>query len=255
MPEGYFLRAFDVLDSSNTECHRRVEAGENGPLWVVTDQQSAGRGRRGRQWVSKKGNLFASLLYPISCDVMTASGLSFVAALAIQEMLADVLQSKERVKCKWPNDILVDGKKISGILLESAALGGGAPGFVIIGIGINIEYHPDETLYSATNIREALHGGLCSREYIFANLASSMAHWIDKWHTQGFEHIINVWKERAMGLGEEIIVRLPNEEISGKFIDLDATGALILDADGERRHISAGDVFFGEKFGKKFGEK
>lgn len=244
MPEGFILRAFDVLDSTNAQCLRAVREGEAGPLWIVAHRQTSGKGRRGRQWVSESGNLFASLLFPVTCDVMTASGLSFVTALAVRDVLVDILQNQDRVKCKWPNDVLVDGKKISGILLESAAQGRGDLEAVIIGIGINITHHPQETLYPATNIQDAL-GAEYSRQSVFEGLATSMAHWTDLWEKQGFEPIGKAWKNCAIGLGEEIIVRLPNEEIKGKFIDLDASGALILEANGEKRHISAGDVFFG----------
>ena len=243
MPEGYDLRAFDVLDSTNAECRRIAEGGHSENIWVISGEQSAGKGRRGREWVSPVGNLFASLLYGIDCDLGTASQLSFVTALAVRDALADILQSNESVTCKWPNDVLVGGKKISGILLETAGQGGATPSHVVIGIGINILYHPENPQYPATNLKDES-GREIERELVLERLVASMAHWIARWKDHGFSLIRNAWKDNALGLGQEIIVRLPDEELQGRFVDLDENGALILAVGDERRHITAGDVFF-----------
>lgn len=243
LPEGVDLRAFDILDSTNLECLRRAEAGHAGNLWVVADQQTAGKGRRGRTWVSESGNLFASLLYGIDCDLAAAAQLSFVTALAVRDTVADILQSSAQVTCKWPNDVLIRGKKISGILLESAGRGGAVPSHVVIGIGVNVRHHPSEVLYPTTSLK-AEGVGNADTEQVMARLVASMEYWLGEWKVRGFEGIARAWKAHAQGLGKEIMVRLPNEEVSGKFIDLDETGALILDVAGERRHITAGDVFF-----------
>lgn len=243
MPEGYAFRAFDVVDSTNRECRRIADQGFAGNLWVIAGAQSAGRGRRGREWVSQTGNLFTSLLYEIDCDLVTASQLSFVTALAVRDTVADILQTTEAVTCKWPNDILVRGRKISGILLETAGQGAETPSHVIIGIGINVAHHPENPHYPATDLRQEL-GHDIDVLQVQARLVQSMAHWIDCWKNHGFSRIRTAWKENAKGLGQQIIVRLPEEELHGRFMDLDDSGALILEFDGERRHITAGDVFF-----------
>ncbi len=243
MPEGYDLRAFDVLDSTNAECRRMADGGYGGNVWIIAGEQSAGRGRRGREWISRSGNLFASLLYGIDCDLGTASQLSFVTALAVRDAVADILQSNEMVTCKWPNDILVRGKKISGILLETAGKGSETPSHVIIGIGINVQHHPEDSQYPATNLNDE-NGSKIDAELVMERLMGSMAHWILCWKDHGFALIRKAWKDNALGLGKEIIVRLPDEELRGRFVDLDDNGALILEFDGERRHITAGDVFF-----------
>jgi len=243
LPEGYDLRVFDHLDSTNLECRRYAEAGATGHIWVVADAQSAGKGRRGRQWVSRPGNLFASLLYAVDCDLGRISQLSFVAALAVRDVVADRLPSGAVVRCKWPNDILVDGRKISGILLETAGNGGEMPSHMIIGIGINIAHHPDDGQYPATDLMTAA-GQEIDRQLVLDRLIHAMDHWISSWKEQGFPLIRQAWKDGALGLGQDIIVRLPAEELRGRFVDLDETGALILEFGGERRHISAGDVFF-----------
>ncbi len=243
MPEGYDLRAFDLLDSTNMECRRIADGAGGSNIWVMADRQSAGRGRRGRQWVSGSGNLFASLLYKIDCDLGTASQLSFVAALAVRDVVADILRSADGVHCKWPNDILVGGRKISGILLETAGQGAEMPSHVIIGIGINLLHHPDDARYPATDLREQT-GQDYRNDLVMERLAYSMDHWILCWKEHGFALIRKAWKDNARGLGQDIIVRLPGEEIRGRFVDLDERGALILAAAGKRRHITAGDVFF-----------
>lgn len=237
------LRHFDVVDSTNAECRRIADAGYGGNIWIVSVEQSAGRGRRGREWVSHPGNLFASLLYAIECDLATASQLSFVASLAVRDVVADILQSNDSVKCKWPNDVLVGGKKMSGILLETAGQGGETPSQIIIGIGINIMHHPDNPQFPATNLKDES-GREIELELVMERLAESMARWILRWKDHGFGLIRKAWKDHAQGLGQEITVRLPEEELRGHFVDLDDTGALILAVGDERRHITAGDVFF-----------
>ncbi len=236
------IRTFDVLDSTNAQCRRIADGGHEGNIWVVAEQQTEGRGRRGREWVSGPGNLFASLLYGIDCDLATASQLSFVAALAVQDVIADILPSDLRVTCKWPNDILVGDKKISGILLETAGQGAESSSHVIIGIGINVIHHPDNPQYPATNLKDE--GGTLELEMIMERLAEAMAHWTSLWKKQGFTPICQAWKDKAQGLGQDIIVRLPEEELQGRFVDLGDNGALILEFGGEKRHITAGDIFF-----------
>ncbi|VAX08177.1 Biotin--protein ligase [hydrothermal vent metagenome] len=243
MPEGYDLRAFDILDSTNVECRRIADAGQGGNVWVVAAAQSAGKGRRGREWVSRPGNLFASLLYAIDCDLATASQLSFVTALAVRDVVADILQSPDIVRCKWPNDVLARGKKIAGILLETAGQGSAAPSHVIIGVGINVAHHPENGQYPATSLTSEL-GREIDAPLVLERLIHSMDFWVARWKNQGFSVIRQAWKDSAHGLRQEVIVRLQDEEIKGIFVDLDETGALILEFEGKRRHITAGDVFF-----------
>ncbi|WP_321391530.1 biotin--[acetyl-CoA-carboxylase] ligase [Emcibacter sp.] len=243
MPEGFGLQAFDVLDSTNEEARRLTAQKPQQHIWVQADSQSAGRGRRGREWVSEQGNLFCSLLWKADCDLKTASQLSFVTALAVRDVVADLMRSDLRVTCKWPNDILVDDRKISGILLETAGEGLQDPDYVIIGIGINLQNCPDETIYPATSI--AQQGGQALQPLqVLQLLAKSQDHWMGEWRNKGFAHIRKVWLARAKGLGQTITVRLPNEEINGRFIDLDVTGGLKVETENGTRIIAAGDVFF-----------
>ncbi len=248
MPEGYDLRAFDILDSTNVECRRIADArpsgaGSSDNVWVVAAAQSSGKGRRGREWVSRPGNLFASLLYAIDCDLAAASQLSFVTALAVRDVVADILQAPDIARCKWPNDVLARGKKIAGILLETAGPGSAAPSHVIIGIGLNVVHHPEKAQYPATDLKNEV-GREIDASLVLERLIHTMDFWIARWKNHGFSIIRQAWKDCAQGIGQEIIVRLPDEEVKGRFVDLDETGALILEFGGKRRHITAGDVFF-----------
>jgi len=247
LPEGYDIRIFDVLDSTNHECRRIADTGFAGNTWVSASAQSAGKGRRGREWVSQPGNLFTSLLYAIDCDLGTASQLSFVAALAVRDVVVDILQAPDIVHCKWPNDVLLGGKKVSGILLETAGKGSAAPSHVIIGIGINVAHHPEQVQYPTTDLQSELGQKIDVEKIdvaiVLERLIHSMDHWILRWKERGFSVIRQAWKDSSHGMGQEIIVRLPDETLKGRFVDLDETGALILEFEGKRRHITAGDVF------------
>ncbi|WP_417317995.1 biotin--[acetyl-CoA-carboxylase] ligase [Emcibacter sp.] len=243
LPEGYDLQAFDVLDSTNEEAKRLAAARPQRHVWIQAARQSAGRGRRGREWVSEAGNLFCSLLWKADCDLKTASQLSFVTSLAVRDVIADLLQADRRVACKWPNDVLADGRKVSGILLETAGQGAEQPEYVIIGIGINLASSPPETLYPAASLTELGCQDLAPLG-VLQSLAASQDHWMSEWRNKGFGHIRQCWMDHAKGQGEEIIVRLPDEEINGRFIDLDVTGGLKVETESGIRVIAAGDVFF-----------
>ncbi len=242
MPEAYRLRAFDVLDSTNKEAIRAAEKGEAANLWITAESQSSGKGRRGREWISSEGNLFCSLLLENKKDALTASQLSFVAALAVYDTAAEILGSAEDIQCKWPNDILVKNQKISGILLESSGFGNNAPEYIIIGIGLNLSSYPKEALYPAVDFKSL--GKDTTPKEAIGILAKYMAEYIRLWHKEGFHPIRKKWLKQVKGQGSEIIVKLPSEEIIGCFVDLDLTGALMLQTDTGLRLITAGDVFF-----------
>lgn len=242
MPEGFDLQAFLSLDSTNKEAARKIADGASSGLWVTAGEQSGGRGRGGREWVSKPGNLYASLIYETQEDIYGAAQLSFVTALAVRDAVFEFLQLQD-IKCKWPNDVLVAGKKISGILLESCAAKETGKNYVIIGIGINIVHHPKVALYEATHINEQTEREYCHAD-VFVVLAEKMAFWLALWKEKGFDPIRESWLSSARGIGEQITVRLPNEQLIGRFVDLDRDGALKLDVDDEIKLIHSGDVFF-----------
>ena len=218
-------------------------AGVGGPLWIVADRQTKGRGRRGREWRSLAGNLYATLLLNPASGIAQCAQLSFVAALAAGELVARYAPIA-RVKLKWPNDVLADGRKIAGILLEAAGAGTGAPDWLAIGFGINLVWYPSDAQVPATSLL-----GLSAHPPVPGDaltcLAVSWLEWYCLWEKSGFEPIRNAWLARAAGLGGRIHARLSEDEAFGVFEGIDETGALLLrESTGRLRTIAAGDVYF-----------
>jgi len=242
-PAGYALIEFDCLDSTNQEARRRAAAGESGPLWICAQRQTAGRGRRGRDWVSPAGNLAATLLLRPQAPANDLAQLSFVAALATADTICRYAPS-ERIELKWPNDVLAGGEKIAGILLESASSGHAAVSWLSIGVGINLAYHPDGTEFPATSLA-ALGVAVPPASAVLRCLAEAWAKWYEIWRGRGFADIRDAWLARAAGLGRRIRARLQNEEKTGVFEGIDLSGALLLrESHDAVRSIAAGDVYF-----------
>lgn len=235
-PESLRLLRFDSIDSTNEEARRLAANGERGPLWIVARTQSAGRGRRGNRWISESGNLFASVLLPAASS--TAAQLGFAAGLATAEVVSTYL-TNGRVTLKWPNDVLADGRKIAGILLETAGTDA-----VVIGVGINLAEHPSGTEFPAISLRSIL-GHTPDPYEVLPQLASRLHAWYEIWQGQGFSALKSAWLERAQGLGGEIRARLARDEVHGVFETLDDDGALLLrTADRGLTRITAGEVYF-----------
>lgn len=230
--------------STNSDCLEAARAGDGGDLWITAGRQTSGRGRLGRRWISQPGNLYASVLLLDAAPLARLSTLPFVAALGLHATLSSLSGlASGRVKIKWPNDILIDGAKISGLLMETKNLASGNTA-IACGFGINIIHHPEIALYPTTDLKtlniEVTAGAL------FQSLASSFAAVLEVWNRgKGFAKIREEWLRHAKGLGEPITINLPSERLEGTFIDIDAQGCLVFRVNnGEERIISAGDVFF-----------
>ena len=221
-----------------------------GATWLVAERQTAGRGRLGNEWQSQKGNLAASLLFRPDRPAAQCAQVSFVAALAVSDMLARYAPSTN-FRLKWPNDVLAEGRKIAGILLESETGAEGRLSWLVVGIGVNLAVYPEETEHPAISLAalgvappvpfDHSGGGTGAAEC----LADAFTKWYEAWRTGGFSPIREAWLSRAQGLGQRIRVRVANEEIWGVFRDIDDTGALVLGMPGgATRTVSAGEVFF-----------
>lgn len=243
VPAGYSVASFDAIDSTNEEARRRAAVGERGPLWIWAKRQTAGRGRRGREWESPEGNLMATLLVAPGVTPPEAARLSFVAALAVQDLVT-AYATRSAVKVKWPNDVLIDGKKVAGILLESSGDSGvDVLPWVAVGIGVNLMQAPTAAQYPATFI--GAHGSTPSPAEALAALAEAWETRFRTWRVSGFAAIRDAWLGVAAGLGQAIEVRLPGETLTGRFETLMPDGALsLLLPSGARRAITAGEVFF-----------
>jgi BirA family transcriptional regulator, biotin operon repressor / biotin---[acetyl-CoA-carboxylase] ligase len=238
---GVRLLSYDEIDSTNAEALRLIRQGDHGPLWITAERQSAGRGRRGRHWISVAGNLHASLLLADPGPVEHWPQLSFVAALALHDAVVEVApEIRPLLELKWPNDLLLSGAKFAGILIEGE--GREEEGAVAIGIGVNCTAHPAGTAFPATDL--AAGGAGVSAAALFAALTVKMPGRLAQWNRGGgFATIRADWLARAAGLGENIRVGLADREVAGRFEGLDESGCLVLLApDGGKEVVAAGDV-------------
>jgi BirA family biotin operon repressor/biotin-[acetyl-CoA-carboxylase] ligase len=229
---------YSQLDSTQDEAIRLLEAGSALPLLVVADSQTGGRGRHGRQWLSPAGNLYCSLLLKPPVDLSRLPELSFIAALSLHAALS-ALGARE-LRLKWPNDVLCDGKKIAGILLESAP-----QQTIVIGIGVNLVSHPAQAVFPATDLLAAS-GVKVQPIDAIERLLEEFAGLYDAWLRFGFEPLRQAWLGQAAFLGQNIQLRDPSGAgagPSGVFVGLASDGALLLQtADGEVKNIFSGQL-------------
>ncbi len=236
--------ALGSVGSTNDEAFAQARRGDQGMLWVTATSQSTGRARRGRNWVSEPGNLYASLLLIDPAPMPQLATLPLVTALAVFRALKQVVSgSGNTIAIKWPNDILLNGAKINGILLESQSSIEGKT-VVVVGCGINCQSHPEEALYPTTSLADA--GVDVMSDQVFAGLAEEMAKMLTLWDRgRAFTAIREQWIDAAAGIGEPVTVNLADGRLEGLFEDIDADGCLRLRlADGDTKRISAGDLFF-----------
>lgn len=238
------LLAHDRIGSTSEEAKRLAASGAPEGTLVWAREQTAGHGRRGRAWVSPPGNLYMSLVLRPDCAAGVAAQLGFVAALAIDEAVRRWLAPEVAVTLKWPNDVLLDGAKVSGILLESEMTAAGSTAWVVLGIGINLASAPDGTDYPATSLaaKGQRHVGA---EAMLETLAEAFLAWYEEWRSgAGFAALRRAWLARAHPAGTPLRVRLEREEMAGRFAGLEEDGALMLDTAVGRVRVGAGDVFF-----------
>lgn len=243
LPAGYGLRVFDSVSSTNDIARGLADDPTLGNMVVWGKEQTGGRGRSGRQWSSPRGNLYASVLIKDVGPLDQAANLSMVAAIAMGEAVASLLPDARQIGYKWPNDLLLDRAKFCGLLLECGCAANNI-NWVIIGSGVNVLSHPENTPYPATNLsvsgyKEPLH-------VLLERYLGRLDFWVSRWRREGFPAIRETWLSRAVGLGETIRARLADgQELVGRFQDLDRDGALLLDIPGKGpKTITAGDVFF-----------
>jgi BirA family transcriptional regulator, biotin operon repressor / biotin---[acetyl-CoA-carboxylase] ligase len=212
-------------------------------VWITAAVQTAGRGRRGRSWSTDRGNLAATLLTVTDRPAGEAAQLSFVAALAAAD-LADTCLGPGVARLKWPNDVLVHGRKAVGILVESGTRPDGRL-WLAVGIGVNLKHAPSDVERPATAFAEHMAAPPPEPLAALEVLAAAFERWRSAWTTRGFAAIAEGWTERAIGLGERCEARLPNRTLTGVAEGLDPDGALRLRLDdGTLERVTAGDVFF-----------
>lgn len=236
---------FATLDSTNAEAMRQALSGRKGPVWFLAREQTGARGRRGRAWHMGAGNFAASLLmHP--CSTETAALRSFVAALALRDALVKVTGETGAFALKWPNDVLLRGRKLAGILLESGCVD--QQPFLVVGIGVNLASAPASGMLEAGAVQPAslcgVFGTRIAPEEFLDLLDDAFTHWNGVLESEGFEPVRRAWMKYAARLGLPMVARLPNASHEGLFEGIDAEGALVLATDRGRIALRAADVHF-----------
>jgi len=250
---GYRLAAFDRTGSTNAEAMARARDGERGPMWFVTTEQTAGRGRRQRAWIAPRGNLASSILEVMDVSPAVAATMGFAFGFAHETALQRVsveanlrLAGSDQLKylLKWPNDILVRGQKLCGLLVEAEAMTDGGLA-VVAGIGTNVIAAPEGTATPATSL--ATLGVNVGAEELFTALSDAWVEFRGIWDNgRGFAEIRRLWLERAFGLGERVAIQTGTAVVEGTFDTIDEAGCLIIrTAEGKRAAVTAGEVYFG----------
>ncbi len=237
---GYRQERFASVASTNDVAMSRARDSDAGRLWIVAQAQTSGRGRLGRVWSSTPGNLFASLLLMDVATPAVTPQLGFVAGVALIDALDAIGIRPGLARLKWPNDALIDGAKVAGVLLEATTLPTGAFACVI-GIGVNCASHPEGLPYPATSL--AAHGASATPDDLIQELADAMARAIDLWDGgAGFARVRQAWLARAAGLGAPIEIVSGARRLAGVFRAIDEQGRLVLAAETGDIVVEAGDV-------------
>lgn len=256
---GYRLASFDAIGSTNTEALAAAAAGDPGGIWFAALQQTEGRGRRGRQWMSPPGNLAASLLIVPDASPDIVATLGFVAGVALNRALSTILPNgmvrigidgadgadgRSRIALKWPNDVLADGAKLAGILLEASKTPTGGTA-IVVGCGVNVVAAPEGVPYPATSLTTL--GVQRTAEDVFESLSDAWVETFALWDDgRGVPAILEQWRGSAAGIGAPVAVSQDGVVRRGIFETIDSSGRLIIrDDDGARFPITAGDVHFG----------
>jgi BirA family biotin operon repressor/biotin-[acetyl-CoA-carboxylase] ligase len=236
---GWRVVRLGAIDSTNEEARRRALAGDAGRLWVVADEQTAGRGRRGRVWISPKGNLHASALLIDPCPPADAAQLGFVAGVALARAAKDL--GAAAVGLKWPNDLMSGGAKCAGVLVEGVGLGGGRAAYAV-GVGVDCAHAPEDLGYATSRLTGA-DGQAVAPGELFERLLERFGETLGAWRAgQGFDRIRAAWLDCALGLGQRVAIKNGAGEREGVFEGIDAAGRLLMRGGRGLESLEAADL-------------
>jgi len=247
LPPGMSLAAYETVTSTNDEAKFlavKNSAPEGTVVWAK--EQTAGRGRMSRKWESRPGNLYSSIILRPFGSLADAAQIAFLPALAVGEMLK-MFTPTSNYSFKWPNDVLLNQKKISGILLESGDWTQTASKWLVTGCGINLIHSPTETQFPATSILKETEINIPVEEALLA-YSSFLFDWYKKWKISGFSAVREAWLKNAIGFKKSLTVECRGQLFSGHFVGLDPRGALELKTENGIRIIEAGDVYLADEF-------
>jgi len=236
--KNFTIHEFNELSSTNSQAFGLANSRQLSENEIIlAHSQTQGRGRQDRNWISPSGNLYFSLVLRPKISAAKISQISFIAITALRNSIAKI--AKNSVLAKWPNDLLIDEKKVAGLLLESKISGENCE-FIVLGIGLNIESNPDNVIFPAGNLKDF--GITISIELALQNFLDEFEKLYQNWRDFGFKGIRKLWLENAYKLGEKIAVKLDEEKIAGIFEDLDEDGNLVLKTGEKILKIFAADV-------------
>ena len=223
-----------TVDSTISEARRRLDFGEPAPFWIFADEQTAGRGRLGRAWVSASGNLYSTFVFTFTAPQATASQISFVGALAIHDVASSFITNAD-ISLKWPNDCLINDAKFSGVLAEMH------DGNMILGMGLNVLHHPTDLPYRATCLQN--HAAKVALDDVKAVLQLKLKKWLQIWDNgNGYQHIHRAWEARCSAIGKPMSLDTGRTMLHGTFMGLAPDGGLVLNHDNTTSIHYAGDV-------------
>ena len=243
--EGFNCYAYPSIDSTNDEAKRLSSSIARIPSIVTAAEQTKGRGRYGRSWESTKGNFFASLLLPTNLPVDRLANYSFVTAIALGNVIYGLLNKTSKLQYKWPNDILVNGCKLAGILLETHITHVSGPSkeqWLVIGVGVNLASSPEALASTSISLRAL---DILQEPHEFLPLFLRSFNEVETvWKDHGFENIRSLWLQHAYKKGETITVKTGKRSLQGVFIDIDLHGGLVVkDTENNQHRIMSGEVF------------
>ena len=243
VPDGFTCRYEETIGSTSDRLKKEADEGAPDGTALAAGEQTAGRGRYGRKWASPPGNLYISVLLRDIGPLHQAAQASFVAAVAMGQAIAALTPDDLAVRFKWPNDILANGAKVSGILLESG--GPSEASWLVVGSGVNLRHHPPGTDFPATDLQAE--GGTVDGPSLAKAYLEALSDWRARWREQGFAPIRAAWLAAAAHRGGDIMLKLHDRPPRpGRFVDLDQDGALLFQPSGTggTERISAGEVHF-----------
>ena len=246
-PSGVSVSYYNECSSTNTLAVEQGAKGFEQPTWFVAGKQTAGRGRRGRAWSSQGGNLYGSLLTRIDGRLSDLATLPYVVALAVRDTFVVLGCAPDTVRCKWPNDVLINEKKASGILIESSAGSHQDIDFVVIGIGLNLNHHPEDAQFPSTNVTKEA-GSETSPSRAFGQLSHALHERLSSWQPNNVADVVKEWSDVSWGIGKRREIRTNYKTFTATLKGLDNDGGLRLQLDdGTLRTLYAGDVFAGPR--------
>ena len=245
-PQGIGRTIVGEIDSTNLE-GRRLASGIEVPTWIIADFQTGGRGRGGRKWVSPRGNLHATLVMPLAGSIRDAPLRSMIASIALRDALDGFIGGRDRLRVKWPNDVLLDGGKVAGILLETVGQAGETR--ILIGVGVNLLSAPElpersDRAPRPISILEATGRSIGPTAFL-ERLARAFDRREMQFRASGFEPIRHDWLRWAWRLGREATFSMERQTVRGTFETVDSDGCAVVHAGGGRQRIAAADMLSG----------